>query len=613
MAKRKDKSAKVSGELLDTNTSGYGKEANYEDKDEVLLRSVKQEFLADLRAQADWLKESSECSKFYDGNQWTEEEKQALRERGQPDVTINRLAQRVDSIVGIQMQIRVDTKAFARGDRENEVLYVSEKIRDIERDSDFDDEETQAFKDQVVDGRGWYECVKRWDGFRATRLVRRREATDIVKDRFGRRPDMSDWRCVHDTVMTNLQDAIAMFPDYEEKLSMAMDAEADFTTAGTTMQLRPDQYKSKDGFSFEDYSEFCNRQSRRVRITKTYYRTKVRRAFLFAAGQDPLEITDANEKQQDEFKEMFDDAHIVSQWETRLNSITFGWNCILEHLQNIRSFDNEAKFPLIFVPGHTERRNPNRQYGPTRRMMDPQREVNKRRSKLLYRLSTNQVRFIEGAFENEDEARSELQKPDGFIKIRQGFEVIVDKGTDVAPAEFQLLQQATAEIDSAAGSKELEGRSSANSGREFQLRQQHAVNPLREIFGNLRRARRQVAQYHGDEILEEMKKSPPTDAAGNLLAPLTKYDFMVEEAPESLNLNSETFQQLVSLATQVPSIGQQLPLDMVIKVAPLAANVKSEFLDRLKQQQEAQAQQVAMQQQMMALQAQAGGGQPPGA
>lgn len=614
MAKRKAKTGKVSGELTETSASDDAAQ----EKHDQLLSSVKHQFLADLRAQAKWEQESKECGEFYDGHQWTDDEKRVLRERGQPDVTINRMANRVDAIVGIQMQQRVDTKAFARGDRENEVLVLSEALRDIERDSDFDSEETDAFKDQIIDGRGWYECVKRWDGLKSTRFVRRRENTDIVKDRFGRRPDMSDWRAVHDTVMTNVDDAIAMFPDYEEKIEASLEMESLYgpTAVGTTStQIRPDQYKSgetiaADGFTHGDYSEFCNKKSRQIRITKTYYRTKVRRTFMYAAGTDPIEVTNDSDARVKEFQEAFPNAYAASQWDSQLNCVTFAWNCVLEHLKNIRPFDKEAKFPLRFVPGYTERRDKNRQYGLTRRMMDPQREVNKRRSKLLYRLSTKQVRFIEGAFEDEDLARKELMKPDGFVKQRQGFEVVIDSGADVAPAEFQLLQQATAEIDTAAGGKELEGRSGASSGREFQLRLQQAAAPLREMLGNLRKARRQIAEYHGEEIIEEMNANGEKDANGNPVIPLQKYDYLVEEAPESLNLNGETFEQMVALATAVPSIGQQMPLDMILKVAPLAANVKSEFLERLKQQQQMQQQQMAMQQQMM-MQAQGGGGEMP--
>lgn len=47
-----------------------------------------------------WRKEAREAFAFYDGEQWSAEEKAALAEHGQPAIVINKIAAKVDNIAG---------------------------------------------------------------------------------------------------------------------------------------------------------------------------------------------------------------------------------------------------------------------------------------------------------------------------------------------------------------------------------------------------------------------------------------------------------------------------------------------------------------------------------
>lgn len=555
-----------------------------------LLGRLKYDFLADFRADESWRRNAKEDADFYDGNQWTEEERQKLRERGQPDVTINRIKPRMDAIFGIQQALRVDTKAFPFGDKENEVAAISEFFRSIEKTSDFDSEESDAFEDMAITGRGWYEIKKHWDGFTNQFYVCRVDYEDVVKDRFGREADLSDHKRIHKTLMMELEDAKSLFPDHADKLDAVVDQGPDLSLPSDMHRdVRPDQYKSgSQSQELEDFNEFVDRERKRLRLVTTYYRSLEPKRLYFAPGETPIDITDFDDKSIETLKLAKPGGEETTQWAKKLNCAIFAWNILLEHRQDIRPHDQEAKFPFILVPGYVERRS-KREYGLVRQMKDPQREVNKRRSKLLHLLNVNQVRFIDGAFTDEELARKEFVKPDGWIKINPiavNEPVVVDKNLDLSQSHFLLLQQATQEVDNSAAGKEVEGRGSAGSGREFQLRQQQATQPVRKLFSNLRAARRRVALYLLDEYL---KDNPEAD--------VMRYDVIVEEAPESLNLNSETFEQLVGLARDAK---MPIPIDMIIKVSPLAPNVKEEFMRRIQEQ---QAQQQAMAQAQMQMQA----------
>lgn len=559
-----------------------------------VLRRFKHEFLLDYRAESKWRRDAKEDGEFYDGKQWTEEESQKLRDRGQPDVTINRIKPRMDAIHGIQQALRVDTKAFPVFDKENEALAVSEKLRAIENDNDFDQQESLAFEDQTITGRGWYKMGKRWDGLKSRHSVKRAFNEDIVKDRNAREEDLSDCKRLSETLMTELEDAKALFPEAAEKLDMVCDDKLNDFGAELNKQHRPDQYAGTEyKFSQEDYDSFADRERRQIRLVTTYYRSQVPSQFFYHAEvKEPVDVTKMDDKSIETLQATYPGGEIVTQWTKKLNSITFAWNCVLEHKKDIRPHDEEAKFPLVFVPGYTERTT-RQNYGLVRQMKDPQREVNKRRSKLIHLMTVNGMIYQDGAFDKPEEARQEFAKPDYWIKKNPGFEVSIEKHLDVSQTHYLMLQTATQEIDNAAASKEVEGRgNSSSSGREFQMRQQQATQTIRKLFSNLRAARRRVALYFLDEILNE---SPELKEAA------TKYDIIVDEAPESLNLNSETFEQLISLANNAKVA---LPMDMIIKVSPLAANVKKEFIDRMKQQQEQQAQAQQQAQQMQQAQIQ---------
>ena len=567
--------------------------------EEKRLREFVSEFLADWRADEDFRKNSREDNDFYDGNQLTQEEIEVLEERGQPPVVINRIKPKMDAIFGMQEAMRVDTKAYPAGQREQEAEAVSEFFRTVEDDNDFDDHESLAFEDISICGRGWYEIGKKWDGLQSRHFVRRAYCEDIVPDRRAREMDLSDAKRVHKTVWMDLADAQAMFPKQAAKLAMAANDKAlDLASDPENNRKKPDQYAA-DGplITRKDLNEFVNQKAQRVRVVTTYYRELVPKRFFFHAKLPggSLDVTKASDLEIKTLRAAHPDGQLISQMDKSLHSLTFTWNAELEHLRDLRSYDPEAKFPFIMMEGYRER-NSTVPYGLVRQMKDPQREVNKRRSKHLHLITMRQTVFERGAFQNPDTAREEVQRPDGWIELQPGSfgKFQVQSNLELSQAHFLLLQTATQEIDSAGVTRELEGRSGASSGRDFQLRQQQAVQGIRKLISNLRSGRRRVGFYLFDEFRRE---NPELE--------LTKLDIIVEEAPDTLNLQQETFDKLANLAEK----GVVPPdfLDLLIEVSSLEPAMKKRFLERLEQRAQAQAQ-------LMAAQAAAaGGGAPPGA
>ncbi|HKY21287.1 MAG TPA: hypothetical protein VJM31_08715, partial [Vicinamibacterales bacterium] len=93
MAKRVDKSKKSGDEALARLISYY------ED-------SVTATFSARNLAERD--------RDYYDNKQWTSEEEQKLKDRGQAPIVINRIKPKIDFLLGTERQTRTDPHAFPR-------------------------------------------------------------------------------------------------------------------------------------------------------------------------------------------------------------------------------------------------------------------------------------------------------------------------------------------------------------------------------------------------------------------------------------------------------------------------------------------------------------------
>src|SRR5690606_4859829 len=121
-----------------------------------------------------------------------------------------------------------------------------------------------------------------------------------------------------------------------------------------------------------------------------------------------------------------------------------------------------------------------------RRMISPQDEINKRRSKALHYLNSRQVVAEHGAVEDVARAKEELAKPDGWVEKMPGVEFAIQENVTLAAAEMQLLAEAKAEIDVSGVSPSLQGGGPAPSGRAGEALQQAGLPELTKFFDALR-------------------------------------------------------------------------------------------------------------------------------
>lgn len=626
---------------------GGGTSPALENDSEKLLRECKSEFLADLRHDRKWRKEKSEDEDFYDGDQWTEDEKKVLEERHQAPIVVNRVKPKVDAISGMQMEIPVDTKPFPKGIMDFEkAKHMGVVIRHVEQTNDFDSHENDAFEDMLKGGRGWYKTWIEWEDFEPMIRTNWLDNDDVVPDRHSKKPDLSDAKRVSETLWMDLSDAKKLFPEAKEELSKCFVTK---NSLGEELEggrrRRPDQYQNspneEDSDEASDYQEFVDSTRKRIRIVTSQYRESYYQKILVAPGMRAVDVTKGNRKEVEAFLSEFPEAEEFTQLRHRLHQVTFCWTAVLEEKRDLNygpdgePWDKSAQFWYTKCQGY-RRKKDGVDYGIIRQMKDPQREHNKRRSKAIHLFSTNQIIREPNAVQDPEIARIEANKPDGDIVVNPGMRFEMNRNIDMGTAHFQMLQESKSELESTGVPRELEGISNASSGREFQLKQRSQIAGIRRLFRNLRNARRQVGvlwikmiqHYYTSQMVLKVSDDPQApvfvlnqpavdETGAPVLDPATgeqavlndlsagDYDLIVEESTEYINLESETFAQLSALAMK----GFPIPPEMLISVAPVPN--RQEWLQKIQAQQAAQEAALVEAQALQAAQAQGQGGSTP--
>jgi hypothetical protein len=102
-----------------------------------------------------WYTEARRMYEVREGRHWTDTERTELIGTGRQPVVFNRVGPIVDSICGMEVNNRQETKYLPRSEGDAEVDEKLTSLADWARDeAQAEDEESEAFRDMVTCGRG---------------------------------------------------------------------------------------------------------------------------------------------------------------------------------------------------------------------------------------------------------------------------------------------------------------------------------------------------------------------------------------------------------------------------------------------------------------------------
>lgn len=390
---------------------------------------------------------------YYDNHQWTQEEIDELQRRGQPVLTKNRIARKVNFILGDEAEKGVDPVALPKTPQhEDDAQAATDALRATEEGQDFDGARSATFKDAMIAGYGGVLVEGDEDPDADTCAPLTHAPWDrLWWDIHSSRPDYGDAKHKGLALWSDYDDAVADYPDAEDMLAGAVNEAPDDT--GTT----------------EDKPRtWADRRRKRVKICEVYFRIG-----------------------RNWYKACFTKA---------------GW---LQEPTLTGYMDARGKFhvcPLVMMSCYVRDKD-NARYGIVRALISPQDEVNKRDSKSLHLLSVNGIIAEDGAILEPAKFQSELAKPDGVAIVAGGAlelrRVQIREGAQLAAPQMQLAQQARADIDGIGpSSATMPDIPQSASGKALMQRQKAANKELAPIFAHLRRFDLEVMRQNWMRIVQ---------------------------------------------------------------------------------------------------------------
>lgn len=573
---------------------------NEKDESE-LLALLEDHFNSAEEATQEAREQSERARDYYDGKQWTEEELEALKRRNQPAIVDNMIKDKVDWLLGMERRARTDPKAYPRNPQDEESAEAAtDCLRYIADDCDFDQVKSSVAEDFFIEGSGFCEVVVKeanGQGRPPRVLIRHIRWDRMFYDPHSLRHDFTDAQYMGQAIWMDTKKAQQKWPDYAEAIDINM---------------RQGESEMSETYSDKPTKRWVDPERKRIRIIEEYYkRDGTIYRCVYTKGvllEGPTETV-------------------------------------------YRDDEGEPVWPYEGISAYVDR-DGNR-YGVVKRYLDPQDEVNHRRSKALHILSVRQVKGEKGAVDDVEVARSELSRADGYIETNPGLEFEVLENTDLASGQFQLLQDAKQTLAMQGPNESLvQGGGSSESGRSRQIRQESSSIQLGPIFDRLRLFQRRtfrkawgcvrefwkeeawirvtdderklrfvplnkpVTRFEAEmeqlqsvepqseeeaaqvqayaERLQQMQTAPEMQqvvGTRNNVAELDM-DIILDEQADTVTLQSEQFEELVGLAQS----GIPIPPDLIIEASSLRN--KDRLLEMLKASQEGNAQMQQMAQQL---------------
>lgn len=403
--------------------------------------------VSDLVRKADEAEESSYEARvkaerdrdYYDGKQLTQEEYDALVKRGQPPIAFNVIRDRVGFHQGMEKKLRRDPKAEPRTDQDAQGAEAfTDGLRYVIQRADYLTHRSAMWRSVTVEGFGGVELwVVEGKGGNYDIKMGDLPWDRLLIDPHSTKPDFSDsdyyglvtWRDWGDAVRKYRASCEARGTDVRDILVEA---------------CRPRQMSD----TYDDKPRqtiWADSRRRRVKVVTMWVRQDGGWWFYdFCQGgildSGPSPYTDAD--------------------------------------------TGETLCPWVLTSCYIDREN--NRYGVVRDLIDPQDELNKRRSKSLHLLNSRGATFDQDAVESVEKTRRELAKPNAMIAKRPGAEFTLHENGDLASGQVMLMQSAMSYILESGPNRALLGDTPDQSGKAIGLQQAGGLVEQGDLYDRLR-------------------------------------------------------------------------------------------------------------------------------
>jgi hypothetical protein len=568
-----------------------------------LTLKLKAWYAEDIKHVSEWRKVAREDYEFYNGDQWSQEDMNVLRDQKRPALTFNRIGPLVNAVVGSEINNRREVQYIPReqGDAEaNEILTAAgEWFRD---QTGAEDEESDAFEDATICGMGWTDTRLDFeDDPDGAPQIRRLDPLKMAWDCNASKPNLEDAQRLWYVDEKPYSEVKEMFPGVARELLNAGWAK--------TLGNDPTQPHDQDQADLYtgDQNEFASSYSKKM-CTLVECRWFEKVPYYRGPDMQTGHPKEYSEKQIKLIRKELPDFPAVRQYKKVVKRAfigaevlaapdqplvppgMFGWECITGYRDKLkRTF-----------------------YGIVRPAKDPQRWSNKFFSQTQFLLNSQSKGGIlaeRGIADDDRQFEESWAKTESITWAKTGSlsgqaPKFVAKPTAQFPSGFfTLFNESKEAISQVTGlSPEFIGTREVDQAGvlEYQ-RRQSSLNLLASLFNSLRRYRKRQGKTMLFLIQNHLSDGRLVRIVGDDKAqyvPLTKdavsnsqYDIIVDDAPTSPNEKDRTWQIISQMLPMLkdfmtPEIGLE-----ILKYSPLPASMVSKWQRKAKEAAEEAAKQ----------------------
>ena len=512
-----------------------------------------------------YVSDSDLCYRFHEGKQLSPEELKVLEDRNQPDIVYNECVQVVERTIGQYTRQRLVNTLVGRNAPVDDTLAsdLSELHRFVDQDTDYLFAEKEMVRDGLIGGYGVIECGVESETLGKPRIfIDEQDPFTIAADPFCRRYDWNAARGGARYVLRfpwlDLDEGKARWPKYAKKLDACFNSHS----------------PAKNVFSFLDPSvtqelqfQFFDRERRLIRPVEIWFKQREQQEVVVTPFGILGDEHDAALKKK-ALKLIPTARKEMMMRDCMYMSVVCG-DVLIQ-----KATPSPYKTNLFpFIPFYCHRKKNGQPYGRVLRLIDPNREINSRRSRALYMLNNRLSIYEKGAVVNQNELAEELAKSDGQIRLENGKfdKFMMQQNQDIGQANLQMLQEAKSELQHLAGEDYLAPSSEMRSGAGVQQQQLPYHLSQVDIFDNLRRTRKiktnlitsYIQQFYDEDMIfqitDDQEKAKTVTISKAQFSEIKNrvFDVIVKEQPDYATKEEEAYANLQTTLPQVAQYGPQ--------------------------------------------------------
>jgi len=531
----------------------HGGDDNWEDDGRYYsVSKLRRQYLDFLGSKSAEIAEQKQARRYDSGEQYTKEELQVLKNRGQPAVIFNVIHPKYNAVVGITERLRQDPKCYPRTPQHQQGADLATAVLRYALDSnDWKGKHPRIARFGAVDAIGGVEYDLE-QGDRGDPEVRMHI---VYPDTFFYDPrsfdeGFTDARFMGVSKWADPEQVKEIFPDKAEEIDNLMEGGGSDLTQDSDRELL-----------------WANSTQKRVRLCDHWYITQGEWRWCVYIGNSIM----------DQGKSPYTDERGKSFSKFRMFSA---------------SIDHDGD-----------------RYGFHRQWKDPQDEYNMRRSKALHQLNSRRIRSTKGMVDDVEVARREEARADGWIELNPvpNGQYIADDQRQMADmrAHLDLMNASREMIENFGPNLALLGQGlQDSSGRAIALLQQAGMSQLGPYISALKNwkirvyrdllniiqqhwtAERWIRVTDDDNLpqffqinklsVNEYGQPIIVNAVGSL-----DVDIVLDEGPDVINMQADALGVLQSLG---PNFAQEFP-EVVLELTPLPSQLKKAMQQKINQKQ----------------------------